>query len=44
MIEEYQEITEILQELEKQYRRDTVFISGAAHSYEPRNEEETMNL
>lgn len=41
MIEKYHEITEILQELEKQYRRDTVFISGAAHSYEPRNEEET---
>ncbi|WP_299845265.1 SIR2 family protein [uncultured Roseovarius sp.] len=41
MIDEYHEITEILESLEKQYRRDTVFISGAAHSYDPRTEEET---
>ncbi|KZL00519.1 MULTISPECIES: SIR2 family protein [unclassified Pseudovibrio] len=41
MIDEYHEITEILDDLEKQYRRDTVFVSGAAHSYSPRDEEET---
>ena len=41
MIDEYHEITEILEGLEQQYRRDTVFISGAAHIYEPRDEEET---
>ena len=44
MIDEYSEITEILESLEQQYRRDTVFISGAAHSYEPRDEEETLQF
>jgi len=41
MIDDYSEITEILEGLEKQYRRNTVFISGAAHSYAPKGEEES---
>ena len=41
MIDEYHEITEILENLEKQYRRDTVFVSGAAHNYAPKGEEES---
>lgn len=35
LVAEYSEITEILRAVEKQYRRDTVFISGAAHDYSP---------
>jgi hypothetical protein len=38
MIDDYKEITEILEGVEKQYRRNTVFISGAAHSYAPQGE------
>ncbi len=41
MIDDYNEITEILEGLEKQYRRNTVFISGAAHSYAPKGEEDS---
>jgi hypothetical protein len=33
MIDNYQEITEILADIEKKYRRHNVFISGAAHEY-----------
>jgi hypothetical protein len=36
MVNDYTEVTEILEEVEKQYRRNTVFISGAAHDYSPR--------
>lgn len=35
LVEEYGEITEILGDIEKQFRRATVFISGAAHDYSP---------
>jgi len=41
MIDNYGEITEILEGLEKQYRRNTVFISGAAHDYSPRGAEKS---
>ncbi len=35
LVDDYSEITELLQAVEKQYRRDTVFISGAAYDYSP---------
>ena len=35
LVDEYSEITDILHEIEKLYRRKTVFISGAAHEYSP---------
>lgn len=33
LIQEYSEITEILENLEKIHKRNTIFISGAAHTY-----------
>lgn len=41
MVDEYQEVTNLLQNLEKQHRRSTVFISGAAHDYSPRNDKDS---
>ncbi|WP_323844953.1 SIR2 family protein [Microbulbifer magnicolonia] len=41
LIDEYAEITKILEELEGHYRRNTIFISGAAHEYHPRGPEES---
>jgi hypothetical protein len=41
MVDDYEEITEILEAVEKQYRRNTVFISGAAHDYSPRAADES---
>ncbi len=35
LVDEYSEITHILHEIEKLYRRKAVFISGAAHEYSP---------
>ncbi|MCY3804001.1 MAG: SIR2 family protein [Gammaproteobacteria bacterium] len=37
LVDEYSEVTDILHEIEKLYRRKTVFISGAAHEYSPYN-------
>ena len=34
LVDEYAEITYILQEVEKKYKRQNIFISGAAHDYE----------
>jgi hypothetical protein len=34
LVDEYAEITYILQEVEKKYKRQNIFISGAAHEYE----------
>jgi hypothetical protein len=39
LVDEYSEITGILHEIEKLYRRKTVFISGAAHEYSPYGKE-----
>jgi len=39
LVDEYDEITEVLERVEKEYRRNTVFISGAAHDYAPYSEE-----
>ncbi len=33
LVKEYSEITEILESLEKVYKQNTIFISGAAHQY-----------
>ncbi len=42
-LEDYDEIPVILDELRKIYRRDTVFVSGAAHEYAPPwNEDEAL--
>lgn len=41
MIDDFIEITEILEGVEKQYRQNTVFISGAAHDYSPKTFEES---
>ncbi len=41
MVDSFEEITEILEGVEKQYRRNTVFISGAAHDYSPRSDEDS---
>jgi len=41
MIDDYREITEILEGVEKQYRQNTVFISGAAHDYSPKKADES---
>lgn len=35
LVEEYSEITEVLREVERQFSRATIFISGAAHEYSP---------
>jgi len=40
LVDDYNEITELLRDVEKQYRRDTVFISGAAHEYAPHGKED----
>lgn len=35
LVDDYQEITEILREVEKSYKRKTIFVSGAAESFSP---------
>ncbi len=40
LLENYSEITEILAEIEKQYRKKTIFISGSAEIYDPYSREE----
>lgn len=44
MVDDYSEITEVLEDLEKQYRRNTVFISGAAHDYSPKSAKESNDF
>jgi len=44
LVDEYSEITDILHELEKLYRRKTVFISGAAHEYSPYDKEKACQF
>lgn len=44
LIKSYSEITEILDDLYKIYRRKTIFISGSADSYAPLNEAEAKEL
>lgn len=44
MIKDYSEITLILSEIEKRIKRKNIFISGAAHDYDPFTEDEAKNL
>ena len=44
LVDEYSEITDILKDVERQYRRNTIFISGAAHDYSPYDEEAVNNF
>lgn len=44
MIKEYREITEILSEIERRIKRKNIFVSGAAHTYQPYTEEDAKDL
>lgn len=44
MVKEHLEITEILLEIDKRIKRKNIFISGAAHIYEPFTEDEAKDL
>lgn len=44
LVDEYSEVTDILREIEKLYRRKTVFISGAAHEYSPYDKDEACQF
>ena len=35
LVDKYNEITDVLAEVERRYKRKNIFISGAAHEYEP---------
>ena len=43
-IDEYTELTEILSELEKRYKQNTIFISGSAAQYTPYDEKESLEF
>ena len=38
LVENYSDITDILQRVERAYRRKTIFLSGSAHDYSPFNQ------
>lgn len=44
IIEDYNDITEILSEIEKKIKRKNIFISGAAEDYTPYTEDDAKNL
>lgn len=44
LVKKYSDITEILKEIEKRLKRGHIFISGAAHTYEPFTEEKAKDL
>ena len=44
MVDEFSEITDILKNVEKQYRRNTVFIAGAAHDYSPHDKDSAIKF
>ena len=44
MVKEHNEITKILLEIDKRIKRKNIFISGAAHIYEPFTEDEAKDL
>lgn len=44
MIKDYSEITEILAEIETRIKRKNIFLSGAAHIYDPLTEESAKDL
>lgn len=41
LIDDYYEITDFLKKIEKSYKRDTIFVSGAAHEYGSWGKEES---
>ncbi len=44
MIKEYSDITAILKEIERRLKRSNIFISGAAHNYDPFTEDRAKEL
>ena len=44
MVKSHNEITEILLEIDKRVKRKNVFISGAAHTYDPLTEDEAKDF
>jgi hypothetical protein len=44
IVNEYSEITEILTEIQKRFKRNTIFISGSAAVYDPHNEQESLEF
>lgn len=44
MIQEYSDITDILKEIERRLKRSNIFISGAAHNYDPFTEDRAKEL
>ena len=44
LVEDYQEITQLLAQLEDRYKANTAFISGAAHDYSPWDEKDALNF
>ncbi|HDR1012825.1 TPA: SIR2 family protein [Pasteurella multocida] len=44
LVKEYSDITNILKEIDKRLKRSNIFISGAAHSYEPFSEDRAKEL
>ncbi|MDE0842583.1 SIR2 family protein [Psychrobacter pacificensis] len=44
LVDDYQEITEILLEVEKSQKQKTIFISGAAEDYAPYSQQEVENF
>lgn len=44
LVDEYEEFTEILRELETRLKRNTIFISGSAAQYTPYSEDESLEF
>lgn len=44
LVKEYSDITNILREIDKRLKRSNIFISGAAHNYEPFSEDRAKEL
>jgi hypothetical protein len=44
LVKEYNEITSILEEIEKRFKKNTIFISGSAEAYEPYSKNEALGF
>ncbi|WP_426293289.1 SIR2 family protein [Dyadobacter endophyticus] len=44
LIDEYSDITELLQEIENRFKRNTIFISGSAADYSPHSESDSLEF
>lgn len=44
LVDDFEEITELLSQLEVNYKSNTIFISGAAHEYDPLDEREALGF